>query len=211
MATGSSSSSRGRRRSSRRRRRPPTRSSSAAAVSLPASRGTNPGARRPRAAGLLTFANFLLLSPPALRKLASAPFLDECRARLVSCDPEERGAGCKFKRHAAAGEAYMANQLVHYCLAATVGSCRRPGGCAWLFGSPDSRVRDATAARRRYVSNAGRKPPRAALLPLLGVAEDADPCDLRDALRGLVAFGHAAAPGAMAWLDGLRDRGAACT
>ena len=157
-----------------------------------------------------TFANFLLLSPPALRKLASAPFLDECRARLVRCDPEERGAGCKFKRHAAAGEAYMANQLVHYCLAATVGSCRRPGGCAWLFGSPDSRSRDATAARRRYVSNAGRKPPRAALLPLLGAAEDADPCDLRDALRGLVAFGHAAAPGAMAWLDGLRARGAAC-
>ena len=55
--------------------------------------------------GLLMFTNFMLLSPAALRRLATPEKLDACREKLVACDPEERGAGCRFKRHSAPGEA----------------------------------------------------------------------------------------------------------
>ena len=160
--------------------------------------------------GLLTFANFMLLSPAAVRALADDAFVDECRERLVRCDPDERGAGCKFKRHAAPGELYMGNQLVEFCLAPALSSCARPGGCHWLFGSPSSQGRDAAAARRRYVSNAGKRPAQGVLPPLLDLpaAGRAEPCEIRAALRGLVAFGNAG--DTMPWLDDLREAGLRC-
>jgi len=169
--------------------------------------------------GLLTFAEFMVLSPPALRLLADRSFLDRCRARLLSCDPSVPRSGCKFKMHSVAGEPYMDNQLVHYCLAEPLARCSRPEGCSWLFGAPDAAHRDATAARRRYVSNAARRPPQSNLPSLLGLptagqgdlaAASADRCQLRAAMRELVAFGNAESPAGMEWLRDLRDSSRAC-
>ena len=162
--------------------------------------------------GLLTFGNFMIVSLAGMRRLAHPQFLPACRERLLACDPDERGAGCKFKKHAAPGEAYMANQLVHYCLQDDLATCARPGGCGWLFGAPSPADRDAAAARRRYVSNDARKPVKAALPHLHGLPtslEDADACGVYDAMADLVAFANGG-PDAMPYLKDLRNLARKC-
>ena len=110
---------------------------------LPASPDSNDDVLLVGGGGLLPFPRFLILSRAAVSKLADAKFLDACRARLLACDPDARGAGCKFKRHNAADVAYTGAQLAHFCLADDLAACRRPGGCAWLFGAPSDATRDA--------------------------------------------------------------------
>ena len=153
--------------------------------------------------GLLPFDRFLILSRAAVSKLADGAFLGACRERLRACDPNERRAGCKFKGQATNNASYTAAQLAHYCLAADLAKCRRPGGCAWLFGAPSEAGRDAKAARRRFVANDGRKPAR----KVAGAAPDDAPCAVHDALRRVVAIGHADDFEA---LSALRDRGRRC-
>ncbi len=87
--------------------------------------------------GLLTFAQFMVLSRPALAKLADPAVLDACRARLLACDPRAFRSSCKFKLNPRRAELYAAHELVHFCLAEPLrfGSCGpKRGSCEWMFG-----------------------------------------------------------------------------
>ena len=151
---------------------------------------------------------------------------------------------------------------MHYCLRRALAKGRCGGvlgsGCEWAFGKLSNRPvatpeEGATPARRRFVSNVSKRPPKAAVHALLratasssrreaearqqngenknktevlkrsiianGAAairhvdplaiEEAGPCEVREAMRGLVAFENADEAG-VAWLEELRSRGGLC-
>ena len=179
--------------------------------------------------GLMTFREFMIFSRPAINLLADSTYLASCSSRLSACDPSSRSGGCKFRneRRDRGGSTYTPNELVHYCLRAPLGAGRcgaKKSGCEWVFGrltSQSGPSDGATAARRRFVSNAAGKGPQGAVKGLLvelkkhqggssAPSGSVDtPCALAGALRGLVAFGNANSE-AMRWLSETRDRSRTC-
>lgn len=191
--------------------------------------------------GLMIFSYFMILSRPALELLADASFMRECRARLLSCDPSNK-KGCKFKTNSKEGGVlYTSNELVHFCLAEPLrkGPCgAKGGGCEYMFGRlvNGGESVGATAARRRFVSNAGKKGPSDSVKQVLKLVEarrqitgraregsagegsgsmgaiiptEADPCALAEAYREFVAFANAD-NAALEWLCALQKRARLC-
>lgn len=169
--------------------------------------------------GLLTFKEFMILSKPAVHRLANYGFRTACKARLDECDPSGN-EGCKWKADSKRAPTKAANELVHFCMRDVLkGSRCGPRGvqCGWMFGRlvHGGAGDGARKARARFVSNAAHKHPDTAVAALLGnqmsrnAISEAGPCMLADALSGLVAFSNADAEG-MQWLASVRDRARLC-
>ena len=217
--------------------------------------------------GLLTFSHFMILSRAALELVGDPAFIHRCRSTLLACDASSRGSGCGFKAnpsraHSRGGYFVSKDELMHYCLGSALAKGRCGGGsgsgCEWTFGKLSNRPvatpeEGATPARRRFVSNVSKRPPKAAVHALLRAtasrrrieaearqqsgenknktglikrsiiangatairhvgplaAEEAGPCEVREAMRGLVAFENADEAG-VTWLEELRSRGSLC-
>ena len=169
--------------------------------------------------GLLTFKEFMILSKPAMQRLADRDFMAACKARLDACDPSGN-EGCKWKADSRRAAAKASNELVHFCMRDVFkGSRCGPRGvqCDWMFGRlvHGGAGDGARKARARFVSNAAHKHPDTVVAALLGhklsrsAIFDADPCVLTDAFSGLVAFSNADAEG-IQWLASVRDRARLC-
>lgn len=169
--------------------------------------------------GLLTFKEFLIVSKPAVRQLADRAFMAACQAKLDTCDPAGRD-GCKWKADPERAAAKAANELVHFCMRGPLreGRCGPRGvGCEWMFGRlvHGGAGDGAQKARARFVSNAAHKHPDSAVATLLGAkmsgakSLEADPCELADALLGLVAYSNTDA-GGMKWLASVHNRARLC-